>query len=89
MSQLRKNAREAREILGDSGRLRRIAALATVSPGEPGTGEWIVSALDSSGDGGIYIAAFSGPLAKDRAIEYAREKYSGLQLSERRQQSYR
>jgi len=88
MSRLRRNAKEAKELLGDSGTLRRVASLATVYPGEE-PDEWIVSALDSSGDGGIYAAAFSGPLARERAIEYAREKYSGLRLRERRQHSYR
>lgn len=77
MSRLRRNAREAKELLGDIGNLRRVASLATVCLGEPGTDEWVVSSLDSSGDGGIYITTFSGPFAKERAIEYAREKYSG------------
>ena len=88
MSRLRRNAKEAKELLGDSGMLRRVASLATVSPGEEAD-EWVVSALDSSGDGGIYITAFSGPLARERAIEYAREKYSGLRLREHRRRECR
>lgn len=38
-------------------------------------GEWAVEAINMAGDGEIYSAIFSGPVAKDRAIEYARMKY--------------
>jgi hypothetical protein len=31
-------------------------------------GEWVVQAVDEEGDGEIYIAAFSGPDAKERAL---------------------
>lgn len=89
MSRLRRNAREAKIMLGDAGHLSRVAALATVYPGEPRTEEWVVSALDSSGDGGIYLTTFSGPWAKERAIEYAGEKYSGFRLREHCQPTYR
>lgn len=34
-------------------------------------GEWVVEAINEEGDGEIYIAAFSGPEAKERAVEYA------------------
>ena len=34
-------------------------------------GEWVVEAINHEGDGEIYIAAFSGPEAKERAAEYA------------------
>ncbi len=34
-------------------------------------GEWIVEALNEEGDGELYIAAFSGPEAEKRAVEYA------------------
>lgn len=39
----------------------------------PGT--WGVEAINQKGDGEIYMAIFSGPLAKDRAHEYAQMKY--------------
>lgn len=38
-------------------------------------GAWAVEAINSEGDGEIYMAIFSGPLAKNRAIEYAYMKY--------------
>jgi len=34
-------------------------------------GEWVVEAIDEEGDDEIYIAAFSGPEAKERAVAYA------------------
>lgn len=76
MSKLRQQAAHAKAILGPSGELKRVASLATVY--QDGA-EWIVSTLDSSGDGGIYVTAFSGPLAQERALEYASEKYAGFQ----------
>jgi hypothetical protein len=45
---------------------------------EPFENEWIVSAIDPSGDGGIFNAAFSGPDAEQRALEYAALKYREL-----------
>jgi hypothetical protein len=38
-------------------------------------GSWGVEAIDSAGDGAIYMAIFSGPEAKERAMEYARSKF--------------
>ena len=38
-------------------------------------GAWGVEAIDYAGDGSIYMAVFSGPSAKERALEYARTKY--------------
>lgn len=78
MSEIRRNAAEAKCLLGDTGTLRRVAAVATVYRGDVGPDDWVVEALDSSGDGGIFVTIFAGPLAKERAHEYAREKYSGL-----------
>ncbi len=34
-------------------------------------GEWRVEATNHDGDGEIYVTIFSGPLAKERAREYA------------------
>jgi hypothetical protein len=69
-------------MLGATGTLRRVAAIATVYKGDTDPEDWVVESIDSTGDGGIFITAFSGPLAKERALEYAMEKYSGLQLRE-------
>lgn len=82
MSHLRRRAAEAKNLLGELGELRRVASVATVYPAEDGSAAWVVSALDSSGDGGIFDTIFSGPEARTRALEYAREKYAGLQLCE-------
>lgn len=44
-------------------------------------GEWIVEAINLDGDGEVYAARFSGPLAEDRAREYAAWKnFTGNQL---------
>lgn len=44
----------------------------------PGT--WGVEAINQKGDGEIYMAIFSGPLAKDRALEYAEMKYGNYRF---------
>jgi hypothetical protein len=80
MSHLRRRARDAKGMLGDTGTLRRVAAVATVYQGDVGPDDWVVEALDSTGDGGIFVTIFAGPLARERALEYAQEKYSGLEL---------
>jgi len=33
--------------------------------------DWRVEAIDTDHDGEVYVAIFSGPEARDRAIEYA------------------
>lgn len=33
--------------------------------------EWAVEAVDDTDDGTVYVALFSGPFAKDRALEYS------------------
>lgn len=78
MSLTRRQSREAKIMLGETGTIRRVAALATLSKGDVDPSDWVVSALDSKGDGGIYLTIFSGPEAYERALEYASEKYSGL-----------
>jgi hypothetical protein len=35
------------------------------------TGEWVVEAINEAGEGEVYVTIFSGPLAKQRAEEYA------------------
>jgi hypothetical protein len=81
MSRLRRNARGAKVMLGETGTLPRVAAVATVFEDQE-SADWVVSSIDSSGDGGVYTVIFSGPLARERAVEYASEKYSGLLLRE-------
>jgi len=44
-------------------------------------GTWSVEAINYKADGEIYLAIFSGPLAKDRAVEYAQMKY-GLEYTQ-------
>lgn len=34
-------------------------------------GEWRVEAINPEGDGEVYVTLFSGPMAKERAKEYA------------------
>lgn len=79
-SELRRKAREAKALLGATGTIRRVAAFAIVYKGYVGENEWVVETLDSHGDGGIYVTVFAGPQAKERALEYAEEKYSGVEV---------
>lgn len=84
-SELRRKAKDAKTLLGPNGALRRVAAFAIVYQGYLGADDWVVEALDSDGDGGIYTTVFSGPSAKERALEYAEEKYSGVEVRKRDQ----
>lgn len=82
-SELRRKATEAKTLLGNGGNVRRVAAVAIVYQGYISEADWVVEALDSHGDGGIYTTVFSGPSAKERALEYAGEKYSGVEVRTR------
>jgi hypothetical protein len=62
-------------MLGPTGELKRVAALAYVYPRQSG---WIVRAADSKGGPQHYITGFIGPDAMQRAVEYGCEKYSGV-----------
>ena len=79
-SELRRKAKDAKALLGTTGTVRRVAAFAIVYQGYLGDNDWVVETLDSHGDGGIYTTVFSGPLAKERALEYAEEKYSEVEV---------
>ena len=46
------------------------------------SGEWVVEAINLDGEGECYGARFSGPLAEDRAKEYA--AWKNLQAREER-----
>jgi hypothetical protein len=39
--------------------------------------EWRVEAINHAGDGEVYVALFSGPMAQERALEYAEWKNAG------------
>lgn len=67
-------------MLGPEGALTRVAALATIYQGDMQPDDWCVSTLHAGGDGGIYVTIFSGPEARERALEYATAKYSGFVL---------
>ncbi len=65
-------------MLGPTGELQRVAALAFVYPRHTG---WIVRT--PSTDGKDYcVTGFVGPKAFHRAVEYASEKYSGVLVLE-------
>lgn len=44
-------------------------------------GEWVVEAINEEGDGEIYVTAFSGPEARQRADEYVAWKKSSANHS--------
>ncbi|MGE4064264.1 MAG: hypothetical protein AB7E79_12930 [Rhodospirillaceae bacterium] len=72
-------AQQAKAMLGPTGELRRVAALAFVYPRDTG---WIVRAADSKGGPDQFITGFIGPKAFQRAVEYGCEKYSGVLVLE-------
>jgi hypothetical protein len=67
-------------MLGDTGSLRRVAAFATVYQGYVAQDDWVVESFDADGGGDAYLTVFSGPRARERALEYAAEKYPGFEL---------
>jgi hypothetical protein len=75
MTTTRNPAHEAKAMLGPTGELKRVAALAFVYPREKG---WIVKAPDSKGGPELFVTGFIGPKAMQRAVEYGCEKYSGV-----------
>lgn len=60
----------------------KLDTVAELYQGDVGPRDWVVWALDPSGDGGMFIAVFAGPDAEQRATEYAREKFRGFRLDE-------
>jgi hypothetical protein len=62
--------------------LDRLNTIAEVYLGDVDPQDWVVWALDPSGDGGIFATVFSGPYAERRAIEYARAKFREFRLDE-------
>lgn len=56
-------------------KMERSNLQAEVVPRKDAPGSWGVEAIDYEDDGAISVAIFSGPDAKERALEYARSKY--------------
>lgn len=85
---LRKVISETKQLLQRLTAMERINAVAEVYQGDVSPTDWVVEAIDPSGDGGIYIASFSGPEAEARAVEYASEKFVGFRRHEPHPQTY-
>ncbi len=79
MTTLELQTKHAKILLGDTGELERIAALALVYPTHHAG--WVVRAVASPADT-EEVTGFLGPTAKERALEYAGEKYAGVKLME-------
>ncbi|MQA65527.1 MAG: hypothetical protein GEU76_06465 [Alphaproteobacteria bacterium] len=67
---------EAISLLGETGEIVRIPAVAELYQSSENREQWIVWAVDS--DGAMLETVFSGPSAEQRATEYAREKFAGF-----------
>jgi hypothetical protein len=57
----------------------KLDVVADVYKGDVLPEDWGVTAIDPSGDGGIFTAIFSGPTAEEMALEYASEKFTAFQ----------
>jgi hypothetical protein len=68
----------ARKMRGDS--VAKMDIPAEVVERKDAPGAWGVEAIDHGRDGSIYMAIFSGPDARDRAVEYAALKFSRVEL---------
>ena len=68
---------EAISLLGETGEIVRIPAIAEIHRSSKDPEKWIVYAVDS--DGAIIETVFAGPSAQQRANEYAQAKFAGLQ----------
>jgi len=55
-----------------------LSTTAEIYKGDVDPDDWVVWALDPTGDGGMLATIFSGPYAEQRAIEYARVKFRGF-----------
>ena len=86
MSASENRNREAIGLLGDTGELVRISAVAEIHQSSRDSAQWIVWAVDT--DGAMQETVFSGPSSEQRAIEYARAKYAGLRQRVRRPPQY-
>lgn len=77
MNTLEDQTKHAKVLLGDTGELERVAALALVYPAEHSG--WVVRAVISR-TSCEEVTGFLGPTARQRALEYAAEKYSGVKV---------
>lgn len=77
MKTLEDQTRHAKVLLGDTGELERVAALALVYPAEHSG--WVVRAVVSRTNC-EEVTGFLGPTARQRAMEYAAEKYAGVKV---------
>lgn len=77
MKTLEDQSKHAKILLGDTGELERVAALALVYPAAHGG--WVVRAVISLTNC-EEITGFVGPTAQQRAMEYAGEKYAGVRV---------
>lgn len=66
----------------------RFDAVAEVYQDDPLPGDWMVFAVDPTGDGGLFTAIFSGAAAEDRAVEYARRTFRAVERCAPRQWPY-
>ena len=41
---------------------------------------WAIEAIDEKGDGEVYVTLFTGPFAKERALDYAAVAYQRVRL---------
>ena len=65
-----------------------IQATASLILDDPLSGDVMIFALDPSGDGGFITAIFSGVDAEERALEYAKSKFTAVQRCIRQQWPY-
>jgi hypothetical protein len=77
MTTLELQTKHAKILLGDTGELERVAALALVYPTHHAG--WVVRAVTSEANADE-VTGFLGPTAKQRALEYAGEKYAGVKV---------
>ena len=75
------------DILGNTGELVRIPAIAEVYPSASDADQWIVWAVDT--DGAMVETVFAGPSAERRAIVYAQANFAGLERRGPRPRQYR
>ncbi len=62
--------------------MKKLNTIAEVYKGDVNPDDWVVWALDPSGDGGMYVTVFSGIDAERRATEYARAHFREVQRHE-------
>lgn len=74
-------------MLGETGEVDRIPAIADIYPSSKVPDQWIVWGIDT--DGAMLETIFAGPSAEERATEYAEAKFAGLRRRAPRPPQYR